>query len=180
MHTQERTYCDSRGFTLIELLVVVAIIGMLSSVVLASLNDARGRSRDVSRKATMRSVQGALELFYSSNGRYPITVGGWYSSEPGDQLPNGSNGNGDWIPGLTPLYMKSLPRDPRGGNTTNTGCQNGGWKAAYLYRSDDGKNYTLLSHCGPEKTVPSTDTFYDSIRPGYAFKVCSDPTSGCL
>lgn len=34
-------YSDNRGFTLIELLVVVAIIGLLSSVVFASLNSAK-------------------------------------------------------------------------------------------------------------------------------------------
>lgn len=177
-----RARAVQKGFTLIELLVVIAIIGMLSSVVLASLNEARGKARDASRKATMRSLQTALELYYSSYGAYPSTGGSFYSSEPGDSqwVPNGPGNNGIWIPGLAPLHIAALPRDPRGGVTSDIGCRNGGWKAAYLYSSIDGKNYTLLSHCGPEKTVLSTDTFYDSIRPGYAFKICSAPsTTSC-
>lgn len=36
-----------RGFTLIELLVVIAIISLLSSVVMASLNDSREKARIV-------------------------------------------------------------------------------------------------------------------------------------
>ena len=63
------------GFTLIELLVVVAIIGILSSVVLASLNSARAKSRDVKRIADFRQLQTALELFYDQYGKYPITSG---------------------------------------------------------------------------------------------------------
>jgi len=40
-----------RGFTLIELLVVIAIIGILSSVVLVSLNSTRGKAKVSAFKA---------------------------------------------------------------------------------------------------------------------------------
>ncbi len=65
----------SKGFTLIELLVVIAIIGILSAVVLASLNSARQKGRDAKRVADMKNLQLALELYYDdNNSTYPTTL----------------------------------------------------------------------------------------------------------
>ena len=51
---------NSRGFTLIELLVVIAIIGLLASVVFASLTTARQRGRDANRVSTLKQIANVI------------------------------------------------------------------------------------------------------------------------
>lgn len=103
-----------KGFTLIELLVVIAIIGILSSVVLVSLNTARAKARDVKRLSDMHQMQIALEFYYNSFGRYPNSdyagCGGWDSS-----------GNGTFI---TPLVLNNFLPTHLLDSTINDNCGN--------------------------------------------------------
>lgn len=83
-----------KGFTLIELLVVIAIIGILASVVLASLNSAREKSRDARRISDVKQLQLALELYFDGSSTYPATA--------------------SWQTDIAPNYIASVPTDPLG------------------------------------------------------------------
>lgn len=55
---------------MIELLVVIAIIGILASVVLASLNSARNKGADAAIKASLTNARAQAELFYDTGTTY--------------------------------------------------------------------------------------------------------------
>ncbi len=101
---------NRKGFTLIELLVVIAIIGILASVILASLNSARGKARDAVRLSALKEMQTALELYYDTHGQYPdvnttCPYRNWSYSSVCE----------DYIPGLlTDNLMSKLPQPPSG------------------------------------------------------------------
>ncbi len=60
----------SKGFTLIELLVVIAIIGILSAVVLASLNTARSKGNDAAVKANLDTIRTQSAIYYDNENGY--------------------------------------------------------------------------------------------------------------
>lgn len=133
-----------RAFTLIELLVVIAIIGLLSSVVFASLNSARSKARDARRLADMRQIQIALELYYDTNGVYPIM--GWVHSV---------DSSWNTLQSALAPYMPTLAKDP-----TNNGIW---WNGAYgysYYASDyggSGRWYMLVFRTETQNTLTTQD-----------------------
>jgi len=165
----------TKGFTLIELLVVIAIIGMLSSIILASLNSARAKGRDARRIMDLRSIDTALELYYSDNRAYPSTgslsTTYWDTgckrtpAAPDKKLKN-------WIPGLVPKYMGSLPKDP---NPRDNARNYSNPASCYMYASD-GTNF-VLSAWGTVETGPRDDRLYS--RAGFRESVFADQSYLC-
>lgn len=63
-----------KGFTLVELLVVIAIIGLLSTLAVVALGNARAKSRDARRVSDAKQISTALELFFNDCGNYPSAL----------------------------------------------------------------------------------------------------------
>jgi len=101
-----------KAFTLIELLVVIAIIGILATVSIISLTNARAKSRDAKRAGDMKQIQTALELFFNDNNRYP-TVTEWATGQIYSTSTTG-----------TSTYMQIIPSAPTPNDGSCTSNQN--------------------------------------------------------
>jgi type IV pilus assembly protein PilA len=61
---------DEKGFTLIELLVVILIIGILAAIALPAFLNQREKAQDAEAKSGARTVQTAMETYYTDNQNY--------------------------------------------------------------------------------------------------------------
>jgi len=133
-------FSKNKGFTLIELLVVIAVIGLLSSIVLVSMSEARGKGRDGRRLQDIPQIVKALQLYWSDYSQYPARTcpcgdGGWETS---DADPN------QWMEYLEPYFSGSkIPVDPvnkRVEDFSFSGPRPGNYFYAY-YRYDPAPSY---------------------------------------
>lgn len=70
-----------KGFTLIELLIVIAIIGIIASIILASLSQARTNARQKAIMAEAKQMVVLMGRQYTDTGSYaPLQVTGWIGS----------------------------------------------------------------------------------------------------
>jgi prepilin-type N-terminal cleavage/methylation domain-containing protein len=114
-----------KGFTLIELLVVISIIGLLSTLAVVALNNARLKARDAKRVSDIKQIQTALELYYNDATVYPASL-----------TPAGTIATG----GVT--YMTIVPFNP---TPVNDGTCVAG--STYTYTAASANTSYTLSYC---------------------------------
>lgn len=107
------------------------------------------------------SLRNALQTYRNAWGVYPISSSGWDGLHSEWGLSTA-----EWIPGLVPEFLSSLPRDP---------ARTADPRRQYLYRSD-GSNFKLLCHGAPDyETIGSIrPDMLDPVRPGWAYGFWSD------
>lgn len=72
----------SKAFSLIELMIVVAIIGIITAIAYPSYTKYIMKSRRTEALTTLINTQNKLELYYSQNNAYPITLAALQAPPP--------------------------------------------------------------------------------------------------
>jgi prepilin-type N-terminal cleavage/methylation domain-containing protein len=87
-----------QGFTLLELLTVIAIVSLLSSAAIINVPRQIKKSHDAKRKTDVHELQVALELYFTDNQLYPVTLPakGLSLTSPDGQI----------------VYLNKMPADP--------------------------------------------------------------------
>ncbi len=95
-------------------MIVITIIAILATIAVVSFSRVQKQARDAKRKAEVKSIQTALQAYYTEKTSYPV-----YYPTPGVASTA--------LVALTPTYISSVPTAP--GGTT-------GINSDYMYVTD--------------------------------------------
>ena len=96
---------NNKGFSLTELMVAVSIIGSITGLASAKLNDVIPMARDAQRKANIHQVQTALNLYYNDQEQYPVSVSDEPTEEGWQLIKN-------ILESADSAYVPQMPHDP--------------------------------------------------------------------
>lgn len=112
-----------KAFTLVELMVVITVIAILMTIAIVSFTRIQKQARDTKRKADVRTLQTALQAYFTEFQAYPIMTTSTIATTA--------------LTSLTPTYIPTIPTAPLGSAGINT---------SYMYiSSTTGFTYSLCT-----------------------------------
>lgn len=112
------------GFTLVELMIVIVIIGVLTTLIIVSLDNTKMTARNTRRLADIKQIQLALKMYYNDTGTFPSSI------TPGSSISKGGAN-----------YMLRVPSNPK--PWPDNGCPD----QDYQYMPLEGGKRYMLTFC---------------------------------
>jgi len=194
-----------RGFTLVELLVVIAIIGVLVSLLLPAVQQAREAARRIQCTNNMKQLGLAMHNYHDTYGSFPYAQYNNVLTEDTSENPNRMT----WFVSVLPFVEQSAmydsvkglmansaantwpeeirntvvsgfvcPSDPHGGKVGNDGFQGN-----YVVCADDNGPFNSI---WAQEEAPSAATYYQHmggiffVKSGIKLRDVTDGTSNTL
>ena len=162
-------YKNKKGFTLIELLVVISVIGVLSSIVLVSLEGARERARIAKAESMIEQLHKIILINHlNSDGTSPspsntaIGTGCIYWG-PGTVV-GFVNNSGNYYANWMGPYISEVPKDPWGNCYVMDGPVGEGCPASYG---------SMICSSGPNGSFAGVDYPWN-LPPGQGDNICKE------